>query len=75
MFVILSVMQDSDLEGHSLTYRQPRGLTILGSGTVASAGLGYWTSPSRMPSSLVWQYLAWASMVGRVAASWVKNPV
>jgi len=48
---------------------------IMGSGTVASADLGYWTSPLMMPSSLVRQYWAWALMVGWAAAPWVNNPV
>ena len=48
--------------------------TILGS-SVASAGLGYWTSPSRMPSSLVQRYWASALVVGWVVGLWLKNHV
>jgi len=46
------------------------GLTLLDSGAVAGTGLGYWTSPSWMPSSLVWQY--WTGWLG--CGSLVEEP-
>ena len=63
-------LRDTAAESGSL-----EGPRILGSGSGAGTGLGLLDITLGMPSSLVWQYWAWALVVGWIAAPWAKNPV